>query len=151
MAFVLPYLMHGCGADEYDDFNEYAAYADAVNDGAIEHGWIPPIVSASAFNISESHNLDSNAVWIHFEFDKADRENMISQSRSIQMKEVRFPHRFATRLREWWPKDLLRPSSSAQDKYDLYRFDYARGQMQMHGYLAVSVSVPEAWYWERAH
>ena len=53
---------------------EYATLADAVADGAVTRGWVPEWVPASARELQESHDLDTNESWLTFTFDAADAD-----------------------------------------------------------------------------
>ena len=44
--------------------------------GLIQAGWIPKIISRSAFQIVETHNLDTNVVRISFRFKPGDIGNV---------------------------------------------------------------------------
>jgi hypothetical protein len=50
----------------------YPTAAAAQADGAIERGWLPPTLPASAFAIAESHDLDTNTGGGSFRFDPRD-------------------------------------------------------------------------------
>jgi hypothetical protein len=46
-----------------DDFEEsYATAGDARKAGAVDRGWIPAVIPASATNLRERHNVDTNEV-----------------------------------------------------------------------------------------
>lgn len=44
----------------------YATHADAVADGAQLRGWLPTFVPATATDIREVHDLDTNQQWLRF-------------------------------------------------------------------------------------
>ena len=62
LTIVIP-LLSGC-SDVKDE--RFATWTDARQAGAIERGWIPPFVPASARDISDTHNLDTNEQMLTF-------------------------------------------------------------------------------------
>ena len=52
--------------------SEFATYAEMEASGLIEAGWIPQVIPKSAFEISETHNLDTGTVRISFRFRPGD-------------------------------------------------------------------------------
>lgn len=47
----------------------YTSYDDAMSKGAIGvYKWLPSIIPKSAYQINESHDVDSNEVWFTFRF-----------------------------------------------------------------------------------
>lgn len=117
----------------------YATYEEAKADGAMRRGWIPAFVPASATDLKESHNLDTNESWLTFRFAEADREGLAEALTPADAGEVQFPRGKPTRQRDWWPLTLSAPSSSARDTYDLYRCE--------SGFAAIEKSAPVAWVW----
>jgi hypothetical protein len=56
-------LLSGCG----DQITEtYASHADARRVGAVKRGWVPGFVPASARDISDSHDIDTNRQTLRF-------------------------------------------------------------------------------------
>jgi hypothetical protein len=53
----------------------YPTAAAAQADGAIERGWLPPSLPASAYDIAESHDLDTNTGRGSFRFDARDTDS----------------------------------------------------------------------------
>ena len=60
---------------------EYEHYQQMIEDGAIERGWVPSFVPASASGIHERHDLDTNQVWVRFHFDPTHLESMVGGCR----------------------------------------------------------------------
>lgn len=48
----------------------YADINAAKQNGLLGGGWIPDIIPKSSFEIYERHDLDTNAVWLRFKFDR---------------------------------------------------------------------------------
>ena len=89
---------------------EYKSIAEATADGAIARGWLPEWVPASATNIREVHDLDTNAQWISFNAISEDLSGMIKPFPELPYVEAR---RTAL-LRPWlvggdWPPELSSP------------------------------------------
>jgi hypothetical protein len=49
-------------------------YAEMADSGIIERGWIPNYIPRSAFEIEETHDIDTNVVQMHFSFEPGDIE-----------------------------------------------------------------------------
>jgi hypothetical protein len=54
--------------------SSFKNYADMSNSGLIDAGWIPSYLPRSAFEIDETHNIDSNIVKINFRYKPGDTE-----------------------------------------------------------------------------
>ncbi len=61
-------LAQGCSSIEQPE-THYSSRRELVSDNAIQRGWVPPWLPASAHAINEAHNLDTNEVWMQFELD----------------------------------------------------------------------------------
>ena len=46
----------------------YATYGDAIAAGAQRRGWLPSFVPATATDIREVHDIDTNTQWLRFAF-----------------------------------------------------------------------------------
>lgn len=57
--------------------NSYKDLLTAKADSAIERGWIPAIVPESAYNIEETHNLDSNVFYGSFYYKEKDEATLL--------------------------------------------------------------------------
>jgi hypothetical protein len=66
--------------------SEFANYSDMAESGVMAAGWIPDIIPRSAYNISETHNLDTNRVRISFSFEPGD--TAIAQSKCQEPEEA---------------------------------------------------------------
>jgi hypothetical protein len=49
------------------------------DDTAIERGWIPEILPESAYDISETHDLDSNQLFGSFNYKEPDEKKFLAQ------------------------------------------------------------------------
>ena len=119
----------------------YSDYAEAVADGAVRRGWIPDFVPASATDIRESHNLDTNDAWSTFRFEPADKDKMVAVLTPIAPEDAEFSW---TRRRLWWPEDLTRGERHSSEKYDFYKYLDHYGEAV---FIAVDRQEARAWYW----
>jgi len=65
----------------------YASRADAERAGAIERGWVPAFVPASAHDIRDIHNLDTNAQTLEFTARPSDLQAMVAGLRSVSTED----------------------------------------------------------------
>ncbi len=59
------------GENPSSKFADYEALADS---NLIRSGWVPNYIPRSAYEIEETHNLDSNIVYLNFKFKPGDGE-----------------------------------------------------------------------------
>jgi hypothetical protein len=90
----------------------YATLAEARTAGAVERGWIPEGLPASARDMREAHDRDSNRRWGLFSFDSSDAgalKALLSASElPLGGQSCDVPGRL-----EWWPV-LLRGDLDAE-------------------------------------
>ena len=131
---------------------EYESIAEASADGAIARGWLPVWVPASATNIREVHDLDTNAQWISFNAIAEDLNEMIKPFQELPYVEAR---RTALR-RPWlvggeWPPELSSPLLSTPRHIQLLGY-YGPFKEPFREPLCVAVEWPtgRAWIWSCA-
>ena len=54
--------------------NTFASYSEMEASEAMAAGWIPEVIPHSAYEITETHNLDNNKVRLSFKFEPGDHE-----------------------------------------------------------------------------
>ena len=59
--------------------NKYINFVEVQNDKAIIRGWLPNILPKSAYEIEETHNLDTNFVFGTFKYKEKDEIAFIRQ------------------------------------------------------------------------
>jgi len=59
--------------------NKYDSKAVVQEEQAIERGWIPGIIPDSAFEIAETHNLDTNIIVGSFKYKEEDEASFLKQ------------------------------------------------------------------------
>jgi hypothetical protein len=97
----------------------YSTYAEAEREGAISRGWIPGFVPASATDIREVHNLDTNNQWLRFRLTRSVALEMTGSLQPVvDLDEVR-PVSSPPRWSGPWPheRDL-----QEQGEIELYRY-----------------------------
>lgn len=102
-AFLLPLA---CCSERKEAY--YPTYADAAREGALQRGWLPAFVPASAYEIYEVHDLDTNAQRIRFRVPPSDAPSLTRQMvpRSLpQIHELQSLHRPPS-LSIPWPREL---------------------------------------------
>ncbi len=65
------------GALQYMEYSEnprseFTSYEEMQKSGLIERGWIPEYLPRSSRDIKESHDIDTNRVWMVFKYDISD-------------------------------------------------------------------------------
>ena len=63
--------------------NKYTDIAAVKDQQAIQKGWIPAILPASAYEIAETHDLDKNELFGSFKYKEADEVLFLKQLQSI--------------------------------------------------------------------
>lgn len=59
--------------------NKYKNISEVKKDKAMHRGWIPTIVPKSAYNIKETHDLDTNTVFGRFKYKEEDEVHFIEK------------------------------------------------------------------------
>ncbi len=57
--------------------SKYSNLQEVKNNAAIQGGWIPAILPDSAYDIVESHDLDTNTIFGSFKYKEEDEETFI--------------------------------------------------------------------------
>lgn len=101
-------LLSGCDSlDGKNDWisSEYSTMQEAVDAGALRNGWIPSDMPASAHSIVEVHSVDSNEIWLKFQYEGQGIERL--RDKCTEDPEVALPDAKRTRLNvPWWPQGL---------------------------------------------
>jgi len=81
-AMVVSLLLFTFLSDEQS--NSYTSLEAIKTDNAIERGWIPAIIPASAYDIVETHNLDTNVFYGSFYYKEKDETTFIKHLSPIE-------------------------------------------------------------------
>ena len=57
--------------------NKYDSKSVVKQEQAIERGWVPGIIPDSAFEITETHDIDTNEIFGNFKYKQEDEEKFI--------------------------------------------------------------------------
>jgi len=57
--------------------NKYSDRETVKKNQAIERGWVPAILPESAYDISETHDLDTNELFGSFQYKEKDEESLL--------------------------------------------------------------------------
>lgn len=126
-------LLGVSGCSELVESN-YPTYQQAAQSGAIESGWLPAFLPESASNIRESHDPETNQVWVSFEFPQEEIESFAAFCTSVSYDQVTLPD-LAPR---WWDEKAL------NDPWNAF---YVCGDTASLGYLAVLGTGDQAYFW----
>jgi hypothetical protein len=58
-------------------FNKYSDRETVKENQAIEKGWVPAILPESAYDIAETHDLDTNELFGNFQYKEKDEEALL--------------------------------------------------------------------------
>jgi len=64
--------------------NSYKNLLTAKADNAIEKGWVPAIIPESAYDIGETHNLDTNVFYGSFYYEEKDEAILLKHLTPIE-------------------------------------------------------------------
>jgi len=59
--------------------NKYDSYQTVMEDNATEHGWVPSLLPKSAYNITETHDLDKNQLFGSFYYKEPDEVKLMNE------------------------------------------------------------------------
>lgn len=125
------------GIDETEKhYGSYSAAADLKI-----RGWLPDWVPHSATDIYSRQNLDTNAQWLAFEFNSADRKALVASCTASSIAKMTLPPHPANSAgipRNWWP---LLTRESLKNNFDL--FSCSDG-----GQLMIPRNANKAYYWQ---
>lgn len=133
------------GPDELE--SRYADLVAADDDGARGRGWIPRFVPASAHDIIERHNIETNEIWLTFRKDEKELGGIADRCEEIPAAEVLWP----ARVPVWWPETLRAASGQgAEARLRRCALPHKMGGVRFRrvGYLSLSPSGDQVWYWE---
>ena len=75
LVLIISLIMLGYFSDDYS--NSYKNVQEVKADEAIERGWVPSIIPNSAYDIVETHHLDTNVFYGSFYYKEEDEANFI--------------------------------------------------------------------------
>jgi hypothetical protein len=136
-------LSIACGYDTVE--NRYATLSEAVEHGAITHGWIPEFLPESSTSIIERHDLDTNEIWLSFDLPAA--EHLFLRDVCPATDAVVGPRSVPS----WWPESLSAegeiPNTMFVGRCDI-PITVGGVTRRRTGFIAVDADASRAWYWE---
>lgn len=122
----------------------YATLAEARQAGAIDRGWVPPLVPPGAHDLREAHDLDASRRWGLFSFVESDepalRGAIDSEAISLEGQVCDIARRI-----EWWPVMLRGRLRDDQIRATGLTTYYARERRDL--VVAVNWRQRRAYYW----
>ncbi len=85
----------------YEQTEHYASRADAVRDGAFDRGWLPEWLPRSSRDIWETHDLDSNRLFVKFVFDPKETEDFLDAAGAVPLNVSEWPE-IPVINEPWW-------------------------------------------------
>lgn len=130
----------GCERMETMDAT-YPNYEAAMKATTVGVGkWIPEFLPPSAKNIHERHNIDTNEVWLFFNFDYlADIGNLRKSCKRVAPHNIVYPRYPGG----WWPKTLYRHNEDTQISDRNYEYYHCEDD----GIIAINSERGEVFYW----
>lgn len=107
IGFLSIFVSAGCaGSDVREAHDKHRRAAEM--DGAMARRWVPAWLPASARDIREIHDLDTNAALLRFVYDPADEDELTKVCRPSDGPRHPLPREtYMTRRADWWPHELL--------------------------------------------
>lgn len=146
---IFSVLVGGCSG-EFSEMttNQYADYKEAEVDGALQRGWLPRNLPASAHGITETHNIDTNQIWVRFQFDRADIKSFLRQC--AKAADLRLPSAARTKkMAAWWPEALTDKSGeqlpNTTQAYRCSKMPHAKSKLDAG--MVLDTQAQTAWYW----
>jgi hypothetical protein len=76
--FVAVYFMLNAYFDDIQ-INKYDNLQQVKEDQAIQKGWVPALLPPSAYNIEETHDIDTNQLFGRFYYKEVDEKVLMTQ------------------------------------------------------------------------
>ena len=127
--------------------SSYPTYEAAVQDGAIRRGWVPEFLPRSARQIQEVHNIDTNEIWLGFDFAEEDRSALVSACTMIPASVVRLPRNPSPRFTLSWPRELHKGATLMDSELTFFRCEERNRTDPYQSYLALEHHQAKAWFW----
>jgi hypothetical protein len=145
-------LMVFCGiafTNSETPVTEYSSLAEARAAGALDRGWIPPSLPASATNLREVHDIDTNERWIAFTAPLPELRAMILQLAPLSYEAAR--KTVVDRpwnARQGWPPELSGPFWHRPRSTDLLSYYVSKEERYC---FAIEWQTGRAWGWDCPH
>ncbi len=102
-------IFSGISCGKYESpTSHYDTWPQLMKDGATSRGWIASFLPNSSTNISERHDLDSNAGCFRFFAPTADLELLVSQLERVPSSRFDSIGPWLNGSPDWWPPALAK-------------------------------------------
>lgn len=143
-------LLLDCGVPGMEE-SHYPTLALAIADGAVAQGWVPDLLPADATDIWETHDLDTEEVWLRFTFARDALPGLLRVCAEVDALHVAYAR--ATRRLSWWPEELQRAAAAPTTPFHFFRCPapdrYPGQSYTVPTFLALTDRDRTAWYWRR--
>ena len=112
----------------------YRSLGDAVKDGAVDRGWVPPWLPKTARDLKEKHDLDTNSSILSFAYSEAATWTPPEECMQVGPRQAKRAGLSAS----WWPSDVPPPSTVT------HRHAYFACE---HGRAFLALTSNEGLYW----
>jgi hypothetical protein len=127
----------------------YEAHADAMRSGAIERGWLPREMPASATKILETYVIDTSEIWMRFNVDSDGIDELLDRCTASTVAGL--PNKRRTlRNAPWWPVQLTTGNevAAARGGWSLRSCpEMHHAQRPTLAGVAVNRASGTVWYW----
>lgn len=130
--------------------NRYSNLEQARVDGAIERGWLPKCIPSSAHDIVEAHNIDTNQIFVSFQYYGNDGAQFIAACMATESPHCPSAQR-ALDLAPWWSPALVDdPGTRLPADVRIYHCKkMIHAGAETEAYVALNSGDKRAWYWTR--
>jgi hypothetical protein len=124
----------------------YPKHKDAVKAGAVKRGWIHEIVPATATEIHEQHDLDTNDLWIRFTLATSDKDRLVPGLKRLSHDEIlRVKARKPSSV-DWWFEGLIQQSPANDNALNAEIYVVKCGE-DKSGFIAFDRTSQRVYYW----
>lgn len=134
----------------------YPTWQEVVKNGAITRGWIPSFLPNSSTNISERHDLDTNAGAFCFFAPTSDLELLVSQLERVPASRFHAVVPSISGSHTWWQPALAKGRLSELVKNDGFEVCQKVGSTSQPGgvevwYFAINASKGIGYGWHKGN
>lgn len=152
---ALAMVVTSCGSYERPTAH-YSTWQEVVKNGAATRGWIPSFLPNSSTNISERHDLDTNAGAFCFFAPTSDLELLVSQLERVPTSRFDAIGPWINGSPTWWPPILVKRRLNElvkNDGFDIYQKVESTPQSGGAGvwYFAINVSKGIGYGWHKGN
>lgn len=132
--------------------SHYSAWEAILADGAVERGWLPSFLPSSSTNISEMHDLDSNAGVFRFFASSSDMKSFVAYFEHVPTARLRSIGPWLEPRSSWWPPALAKRQlhDAKRQGFEIYQHTESTGKANLGiWYFAISVTNGVGYGWHK--